>query len=116
VGSGGSVTNRTTENNMKMLGQLLRQSREGQGLGLEQVACCLGYRNVAKGVRKLKVIEATGVVCDETLVRLADVLGIDWAGLEEIICDLHHDADEARSVKGHSSPVPASETAEIARV
>ena len=70
---------------MVLLGQLLRQAREANRMGLEQVARKLGYRNVAKGVRKLKVIEATGNVNDEILVRLADTLGIDWALLEDVI-------------------------------
>jgi transcriptional regulator with XRE-family HTH domain len=86
VGSVGSTKNTTKENDtVKMLGQLLRQARQGQGLGLEQVACRLGYRNVTKGVRKLKVIEATGTVSDDLLVKLAEVLGIDWVVLEEVI-------------------------------
>lgn len=101
---------------MVLLGQLLRQAREANHMGLEQVACKLGYKNVAKGVRKLKVIEATGSVRDETIVRLADVLGIDWAMLEDVIECLHHTAQDGGSVKSHSSPVPAPEAAEIARV
>jgi len=70
---------------MKILGQLLRQAREANNMKRGDVAHKLGYRNVGKGVRKLTVIEFTGVVNDETLVRLADVLGIDWATLEEVI-------------------------------
>ncbi|MEO2091950.1 MAG: hypothetical protein ABGY75_21055 [Gemmataceae bacterium] len=101
---------------MKILGQLLRQAREANRMGLEQVARKLGYRNVAKGVRKLKVIEATGTVNDEILVRLADVLGIDWALLEDVIECLQHTAQDGESVKSHSSLLPAPEAAEIARV
>ena len=117
VGSVGFVTVHATENiSMQPLGQLLRQAREANRMGLEQVARKLGYKNAAKGVRKLKVIEATGIVSDESLVRLADVLGLDWALLEDVIECLRQDAQEGESVKGHSSPVAPPELAEIARV
>jgi hypothetical protein len=115
VGSIAFATN-PTENTMKILGQLLRQAREANCMGLEQVARKLGYKNVVKGVRKLKVVEATGTVNDEILVRLADTLGIDWALLEDVIECLHHTAQDGGSVKSHSSPVPSPEPAEIARV
>lgn len=101
---------------MVPLGQLLRQAREANQMGLEQVARKLGYRNVVKGVRKLTVIEATGTVSDETLVRLADVLGIDWALLEDVLDGLRHDTNNGESVKGQSLPIPALEPAEITRV
>lgn len=101
---------------MKLLGQLLRQAREANRMGPEQVARKVGYRNIRKGVRKLKVIEATGVVPDETLVRLADALGLDWALLEDVLDCLRLDAQEGGSVKGQCSPVRETEPAEIARV
>lgn len=101
---------------MKMLGQLLRQAREANNMTQEQVARKLGYKNIIKGVRKLTVIEATGIVNDEILVRLADTLGIDWALLEDVIECLRRDAQDDQSVKSHSSPVSTSELPEIARV
>lgn len=101
---------------MKLLGQLLRQAREANRMEPEQVARKVGYKNVRKGVRKLKVIEATGVVNDETLVRLADALGIDWGLLEDVLDCLRRDAQEGGGVKGEYSPVRGMEPAEIARV
>lgn len=101
---------------MKMLGQLLRQAREANCMGPEQVARKVGYKNVRKGVRKLKVIEATGMVNDETLVRLADALGLDWGLLEDVLDCLRRDAQEGGSVKGQCSPVREPEPAEIAHV
>jgi ribosome-binding protein aMBF1 (putative translation factor) len=71
--------------NMKNIGQLLREARQANGLNLEQVASRIGYRNTKKGVHKLMAIEATGVVRDETLVRLVEVLQLDWCEVQDML-------------------------------
>ncbi len=70
---------------MKNIGQLLREARQANGLNLEQVASRIGYRNTKKGVHKLMAIEATGVVRDETLVRLVEVLQLDWCEVQDML-------------------------------
>ncbi len=67
------------------LGQLLRDSRLAQNLTLETVVIKLNYRNHQKGLRKLKSIEATGCVSDELLVRLAEVLDLDWCEIVDLL-------------------------------
>ncbi|MBY0230909.1 MAG: helix-turn-helix transcriptional regulator [Gemmataceae bacterium] len=63
---------------MMQLARLIREAREARGLDAEQVAVRMGYRDILKGRRKIMTAEATGVVPEETLVRLAEVLDLDW--------------------------------------
>ena len=67
------------------LGQLLRTAREGRGMSITDVATAMGYSRSLKGERRVRVIEATGVITLGRLVRLAEVLGLDWAALEEVV-------------------------------
>jgi transcriptional regulator with XRE-family HTH domain len=70
---------------MKLLGPLLRALREARGLSFEEVARRLRYRDLRKGVRRLKTVEATGQVKNDLLLRLLEVLGIDLADFEDIL-------------------------------
>jgi transcriptional regulator with XRE-family HTH domain len=67
------------------LGCLLRQAREDRGLSVGDVANAMGYSSARKGERRVRVIESTGVVTLGRLVRLAEVLELDWAALEEVV-------------------------------
>jgi transcriptional regulator with XRE-family HTH domain len=70
---------------MQELGRLLRQAREDRGLSIRDVAHAMGYSSTEKGERRVRVIEATGKVTLSRLVRLAEVLELDWAALEEVV-------------------------------
>ncbi len=80
---------------MKVIGQLLRSVREARGLGREEVARQLGYRDIRKGVRRLQFVEATGHIKEDLLVRLLEVLGIDWADFDEARSRLQPPEDAA---------------------
>jgi transcriptional regulator with XRE-family HTH domain len=70
---------------MKAWGELLRSRRELQGMTVEDMARLLGYRDVKKGMRRVLTVEATGVVREDLLLKMAEVLGLDWADLEEVL-------------------------------
>jgi transcriptional regulator with XRE-family HTH domain len=70
---------------MKAWGELLRRRRELQGVTVEDMARLLGYRDTKKGMRRVLTVEATGVVREDLLLKMAEVLGLDWADLEEVL-------------------------------
>lgn len=78
---------------MKEVGRILRQARLAHGLSLEEVARRLGYRPRRKGVRRLMVIEATGQVHEDLLLRLLDVLSFDLTDFEEITARLREQGE-----------------------
>ena len=67
------------------LGTFFRQQRLQQGLTLGQLARLVGYKNIGKGANKITRFEATGVVKEDLLIALAEVLGIDLAQIEELM-------------------------------
>jgi transcriptional regulator with XRE-family HTH domain len=78
---------------MKEVGRILRQVRLTHNLSLAEVARRLGYRPRRKGVRRLMVIEATGQVNEDLLLRLLEVLGIDLAEFEELMSRLRQQGE-----------------------
>jgi transcriptional regulator with XRE-family HTH domain len=66
----------------------LRAVRQARGLTPAEVARRLGHRNPHRGARRLMTIEATGIVNEEMLVRLAEALELDWADFEEVLAGL----------------------------
>ncbi len=66
------------------LGTFFRQHRLKHSLSLGQLAGLIGYKNVSKGANKITRFEATGVVKEDLLIALAEVLGIDLAQIEEL--------------------------------
>lgn len=73
---------------MHELGRMLRQAREDRGLSVRDVAGAMGYSRSSKGERRVRVIEATGKVTLSRLVKLAEVLDLDWVEIEEVACRL----------------------------
>lgn len=62
---------------MTAVGQILRAARLARGLSLRDVASRLGYRDVDKGIRRLILTEATGLITEHLLARLLVALGLD---------------------------------------
>lgn len=83
---------------MNPIGRILRAVREARCLSREQVARRLGYGSTRKGVQKLIVIEATGVVKTDVLMNLLEVLELDLATFEDMTEQLY--------LTGHQPPVP----------
>ncbi len=84
---------------MQELGRILRQAREDRGLSIRDVAVAMGYSSTHKGERRVRVIEATGKVTLSRLVKLAEVLDLDWVEIEEVACRLR---------EMHEGPPPAT--------
>jgi hypothetical protein len=59
------------------LGQYVREAREGRGLQRPEVVRLMGYRNVAKGLRRLDRLEADGDYHPQVLEKLVSVLDLD---------------------------------------
>jgi hypothetical protein len=51
---------------------------------LVDVARLVGYKNTRKGVRRLMVFERHGVIKPDLLVKVAEVLDLDWELIEEL--------------------------------
>jgi len=66
------------------LGNYFRDRRSKHGYSLGQLARLAGYKNVSKGANKIARFEAAGVVKEELLAALADVLGIDLEQIEQL--------------------------------
>lgn len=67
------------------LGKYFREQRVQQDLSLGQLARMVGYNNLSKGSNKIVRFEREGVITEELLARLADVLHIDFATVESLI-------------------------------
>jgi len=73
------------------LGNYFRQQRIEQGVPLQELARKVGYKNVSKGANRIVAFEKAGMVKDELLINLAEVLGIDLPKIEELM-----DQDQCR--------------------
>lgn len=73
---------------MIAVGQILRATRLARNLSLREVASRLGYTDVDRGIRRLVLVEATGLIREDLLVRLLEVLGLD-------LCEFLEAVDEA---------------------
>jgi hypothetical protein len=67
------------------LGDYFRDQREKLGLSLGQLGRQVGYRNVSKGANKLVRFEREGIIQEQVLVRLAEVLGIESSRVQSLI-------------------------------
>lgn len=83
---------------MRHIGRILRAVREARGLSPEAVAGHLGYGSDRKARHRLAVIEGTGRVKDEVLVRLLEVLSLDPATFEDLTESLY--------LTGRMPPIP----------
>lgn len=70
---------------MIAVGQILRPARLVRGLSLREVAARLGYSDVDRGIRRLSLVEATGLIREDLLARLLEVLGLDLVEFESAV-------------------------------
>jgi transcriptional regulator with XRE-family HTH domain len=66
------------------LGELIRRSRRSLGWTLQELARRMGYRNLAKGARRLEHLEQSGMASTDLEARAASALGLDQRLLVEI--------------------------------
>jgi len=59
------------------LGEFFKNRRLEKGLGFGHLARTVGYRNVTKGARKIQLLEQRGIIREDLLLKLVEVLGID---------------------------------------
>ena len=101
---------------MNTVGRILRAIREARCLSHEQVARRMGCKNVQKVSRKLRVAEVTGVIKDDMLMGVLEVLDVDLATFEEMTETLYVTGQEPpvppRSVNCQSSQESACEDSE----
>ena len=61
------------------LSEHFRKRRLGKGLREKDLAKLAGYKNLSRGIRRIKAFEETGRIHSELLVKLAEVLAVDAA-------------------------------------
>ena len=69
---------------MTHLAEYFQKRRLDKGLGLGQVARMVGYKNLAKGRRRIETFEACGDIAADLLARLAAALDVDQATLDHL--------------------------------
>lgn len=69
---------------MTFLGDHFRQLRLTHGLTLAQTAKLLGYRNTAKGCRRVSTLEDRGRAHPILLAKLGNLLGVSAATIDEL--------------------------------
>jgi len=69
---------------MSKLGEFLRAERLKKSLSLGQLASLVGYRNIAKGARRLTSLEQSGTGKSDLLVNIASALNLDWMTVESL--------------------------------
>jgi hypothetical protein len=69
---------------MTNLGAFIRAERKRRGLTLGQLARQVGYRNLAKGTRRLSCLEQTGTARADLLAHVVDTLGLNWTMVERL--------------------------------
>jgi len=69
---------------MNKLGEFLRAERLKQGLSLGQLAWMVGYRNIAKGARRITCLEQTGLAKADLVVNFGEALNLDWMMVERL--------------------------------
>jgi transcriptional regulator with XRE-family HTH domain len=77
------------EKTMSKLGELLRAERLKQGLTLGELARLVGYRNFAKGARRITCLEQTGSGTFDLLVNIAHALNLDRMVVERLAEEDH---------------------------
>jgi hypothetical protein len=58
------------------LSRFFRQRREACAIGLGELACRCGYRNISKGANRIQRFEATGEIAPTLFIKLASALDI----------------------------------------
>lgn len=66
------------------LAEHFRRKREKLGIARGELARRLGYRNIAKGARRIHLFETEGEIPKELLWQLAGVLEVDQATVERL--------------------------------
>jgi len=72
---------------MNKLGEFLRAERLKQGLSLGQLAWMVGYRNIAKGARRITCLGQTGLAKADLVVNVGEALNLDWMTVEQLAED-----------------------------
>jgi hypothetical protein len=67
---------------MSHLGDYFRFECKCRFLTWRQVAQMVGYRNINKGIRRLRVFEKTGFIKPELLAKVVDAIGMNWQMVE----------------------------------
>lgn len=87
------------------LGDYLRSRRDERGWTLGEAARRLGYANVSKGARRVRLLEAGEAVLPDILAKLVSLYGVDPGEVEKLIA-----RDRAASVaaweRWADEPVP----------
>jgi hypothetical protein len=69
---------------MSQLGAFIRAERLKRGLTLGRLARLVGYRNLAKGARRIACLEQSGTATTDLLVNVVNALDIDWPTVERL--------------------------------
>jgi len=67
---------------MSQLGDFIRGERLRRGLTLGRLARMVGYRNLAKGARRIACLEQIGTATPDLLVNVVEALSLDWRTVE----------------------------------
>jgi transcriptional regulator with XRE-family HTH domain len=70
---------------MQNVADRFRAARLTRGLTVQELARLTGYANTRKVAGRIARFELDGTISDELLSRLADVLDIDYAAIEQLV-------------------------------
>ena len=75
------------------VGKHIKTIRTQQGIRLSEMARLLGYGNINRGVQRLHIFESEGIITEELLKKIVEVLGVPDKDLKWLIeqdrIDLH---------------------------
>jgi transcriptional regulator with XRE-family HTH domain len=79
-------------------GRHIKTIRTQRGIRLSELARLLGYGNINRGVQRLHVFESEGIITEELLKKVVEVLGVPAEDLKRLIekdrIDLHRRFEE----------------------
>jgi transcriptional regulator with XRE-family HTH domain len=94
-----------------IVGRLIKEERERQGLTQEQTARLAGYRQIAKGIRRIANLESGAMENESFARRIATALNVDADDLwQQALAESRQkaEADLARWLLAHPhSPLPS---------
>ena len=61
-----------------------KSRRLARNLNPGEVARLVGYKNIAKGANRIVRFEREGIVKEDLLIKIAEVLEVDWATVEQL--------------------------------
>jgi hypothetical protein len=79
------------EKMMSKLAAFIQAERLKRGLSLGKLARMVGYRNIAKGARRIIALERTGMAKPDLLVNVAEALDLDWTVVERLVEEDHQE-------------------------